>query len=65
MVFRLDSGIRQEFEKEWLWTDASTGAKEKSLALEVKPVQLSKMQKRNYKAIDFENGVYVTNGLAS
>ena len=36
VVFRLDSGIRQEFEKEWLLSDASSGTKEKRLGFEKK-----------------------------
>ena len=56
MVFRLDSGIRQEFEKEWLWTDASSGTTEKKLGVGKRKNQYNyqKCRNGNYKVGRFE-----------
>ena len=56
VVFRLDSGIRQEFEKDWLWTDASTGASDKKLGVGSKKTStvIKNAETNTIKLIDFE-----------
>ena len=56
VVFRLDSGIRQEFEKEWLLSDASSGTKEKRLGFEKKKTStiIKNEETETIKLVDLE-----------